>query len=49
MLWTVVVILVGLWLLGAFVANVGSLIHVLLVIAAIVLIYNLITRGRARI
>ena len=46
MLWTIVLILVVLWLLGFFVANVGSLIHVLLVIAVIVVIYNLITRGR---
>lgn len=46
-LWTVVVILLVLWLLGAFVANVGSLVHVLLVIAVVVIIYNLITRGKA--
>ena len=47
MLWTLVVILLVLWLLGAFVANVGSLVHVLLVIAVVVVIYNLITRGKA--
>jgi len=46
-LWTVVVILVVLWLLG-FVLNVAGLagsglIHILLVIAAIVLVYNLMT------
>ncbi len=46
-LWTVVVILVVLWLLG-FVLNVAGLaasglIHILLVIAAIVLVYNLLT------
>jgi hypothetical protein len=47
MLWTLFVILVVLWLLG-FSFNVGGgLIHVLLVIALVVLIYNLITRRRA--
>lgn len=45
MLWTIFVVLVVLWLLG-FIGHVGgSLIHLLLVVAAIVLIYNLI-RGR---
>ena len=47
-LWTVLVILVVLWLIGL-VANIGGgLIHVLLVIAAIVLIYNLIA-GRSTV
>ena len=46
MLWTIFVILVVLWLLG-FSLNVGGgLIHLLLVIAVIVLIYNLITGRR---
>ena len=45
MLWIIVVILVVLWLLGL-VTNVGGgLIHALLVIAAIVLVVNLL-RGR---
>ena len=47
MLWTIFVILVVLWLLGFSFQIGGGLIHVLLVIAVIVLIYNLITRGRA--
>jgi hypothetical protein len=48
MLWTIFVILVVLWLLGFVVFPIGgSLIHLLLVIALIVLIYNLVTRGRA--
>jgi hypothetical protein len=47
LLWTVVVVLVVLWLLG-FVSHVGGgLIHILLVIALIVLIYNLIAGRRA--
>jgi hypothetical protein len=46
MLWTIFVILVILWLLG-FSFNIGGgLIHLLLVIAVIVLIYNLIARRR---
>lgn len=46
MLWTVVVVLVVLWLLG-FIGNLGGdLIHILLVIAAIVLVYNLVVGRR---
>ena len=46
MLWTIIAVLVVLWLLG-FVGGVGgSLIHALLVIAAIVLIYNLVSGRR---
>jgi len=48
-LWAVVVILVVLWLLGLFVANIGPLVHILLVIAVIVLLYNLFVGGRARL
>lgn len=46
MLWTIVVILLVLWLLGAFVMPVGgALIHLLLVIALIVVVVQLI-QGR---
>ena len=46
MLWTIFVILIVLWLLG-FTLNVGGgLIHLLLVIALIVLVFNLITGRR---
>jgi hypothetical protein len=38
--WAIVVILVILWLLGFF-AGVGSLIHLLLVIALIIVVYRL--------
>lgn len=45
-LWTVAVILVVLWLLG-FVLNIaGGLIHILLVIALIVVLYNLFVGRR---
>ena len=47
MLWTILVVLVVLWLLG-FVSNVGgNLIHILLVVAVIVLIYNVVSGRRA--
>ncbi len=46
MLWTILVILVVLWLLGLVGGVGGSLIHALLVIAAVVLIYNLLTGRR---
>ena len=45
MLWTIIVILLVLWLLGLLVHVGGSFIHLLLVIAVIVLIVNLL-RGR---
>ena len=46
MLWTIIVILFILWLLGFTLHVGGSLIHILLVLAVIVLIYNLITGRR---
>ena len=46
LLWTILVVLVVLWLIGL-VANIGGgLIHLLLVVAVIILIYNLITGRR---
>jgi Family of unknown function (DUF5670) len=47
MLWTIFVILLVLWLLGFLTHVGGSLIHLVLVIAAIVLIINLVTGRRA--
>ena len=47
MLWTLFVILLVLWLLGFSFHLAGGLIHILLVVAVIVLIYNLVT-GRRR-
>jgi hypothetical protein len=47
-LWGVVVVLFVLWLLGFLFHIAGGLIHILLIIAAIVLIYNLIAGGRSR-
>jgi hypothetical protein len=48
MLWTIFVVLVILWLLGWLAFHVaGGLIHILLVIALIVLVWNLLTGRRA--
>ncbi len=49
MLYTIVVILLVLWLIGLVAHIGGGLIHLLLVIAAIVLIYNLITGRRTKV
>jgi hypothetical protein len=46
MLWTIIVVLVVLWLLGFSFHIGGSLIHILLVLALIVLVYNLLTGRR---
>jgi hypothetical protein len=46
MLWTIFVVLLVLWLLGFTLHIGGGLIHILIVVAVIVLIYNLITGRR---
>jgi hypothetical protein len=46
MLWTIIVVLLVLWLLGL-IANFGSIIWLLLVIAAIVLVFQLLSGRRA--
>jgi hypothetical protein len=47
MLWTIIVILFVLWLLGVTVVHVGSFIHLLLVIAVVVLIVQLLSGRRS--
>lgn len=47
MLWTIFVILVVLWLLGFSFQIGGGLVHILLVIALVVLVYNLLTGRRS--
>jgi hypothetical protein len=47
MLWTIFAILLILWLLGFSFHIAGSLIHLLLVIAVIVLVINLVSGRRA--
>ena len=46
MLWTIMVILIILWLLGFSLHIGGGLIHLLLVLAVIVLIFNLLSGRR---
>ena len=47
MLWTIIVILFVLWLLGFGLHVGGGLIHIVLVVAVIVLIFNLVSGRRA--
>jgi hypothetical protein len=46
MLWTIVVLLLILWLLGFTMHVAGGLIHVLLVIALVVIVWRLLTGRR---
>jgi len=47
MLWAIFVILLVLWLLGFSLHIAGSLIHILLVVALVVLVINLVSGRRA--
>jgi hypothetical protein len=48
MLWTILVVLLIMWLLGMVSSyTLGGFIHILLVIALVVLVYNLLTGRRA--
>jgi hypothetical protein len=48
MLWTIALVLIILWALGFLVVPIGgSLIHLLLVIALIVIVYQLVTGRRS--
>ena len=49
MLWTIFVILLIMWLLGFSFHVAGSLIHLLLVVAVVVLIVNLLTGRRTAV
>lgn len=46
LLWFIVILLVVLWALGYFVVHLGNLIYLLLVLALIVVVYQLITGRR---
>jgi hypothetical protein len=47
MLWTLIVILAVLWLLGVITSfTAGGLIHILLVVALVVLVFNLLSGRR---
>ena len=47
-LWSVVVVLVVLWLIGFLAHIAGGFVHLLLIVALIVLLYNLFAGRRAR-
>ena len=47
LLWTAIVVLFVLWLLGFVMHFGGGLIHIVLVVAVILVVYNLLTKGRA--
>jgi hypothetical protein len=47
MLWTIVAVLIILWLLGFSLHIAGGLIHLLLVVAVVVIIFNLLSGRRA--
>jgi hypothetical protein len=49
LLWTVIVVLFIFWVLGFFLFHLGSLIHLVIVVAVILLIYNLVTGRGARV
>jgi hypothetical protein len=49
LIWGIIVVLFVLWLLGFAIHIGGSLIHLLIVVAVILLIYNLITGRGARV
>jgi hypothetical protein len=49
MLWTIVVILFILWLLGFSLHVAGGLIHLLLVVAVVIVVFNLISGRRSAI
>ena len=46
MLWTIIAVLLVLWLLGFTVFHLGALIHIVLVVAVIVLVFQLLTGRR---
>jgi hypothetical protein len=48
MLWTIAVVLIVLWILGYFVMHFTSaVIHVLLLVALVLLVYNAVARSRS--
>ncbi len=49
MLWTVFIVLLGLWILGLVTQVAGGMIHLLLVAAAAVALINILPSGRRRV
>lgn len=48
-IWGIIVVLFILWLLGFTIGHLGGIIHLVLVIAVILLIFNLVTGRGARV
>ena len=48
MLWTIIGIILAVWLLGIIFEIGGAVIHVLLIVAALVFVYNIIKNRGAR-
>lgn len=46
-LWIILVVIVAIWLIGLLAEIGGALIHLLLVVALIILVYNLVVGRRA--
>lgn len=49
LIWSVIVILFVLWLAGLLFSIGGAFIHIILVVALALLVFNIITKGRATI
>ncbi len=49
LLWTIIVVLAVLWVLGFALHVGGGLIHILLVVAAVLFVFNLLTGRGARV
>lgn len=47
LIWTIIVVLFVLWLAGFLLHIGGGLIHLVLVVAVVLLVFNLLTKGRA--
>ncbi len=47
MLWTILVVLLVLWVLGFAFSGLGNIVHLLLVVALVILVINLVTGRRA--
>lgn len=48
-LWAIIVALLIFWVIGAFFANLGQIVWIALVVAVILIVYNLLTSGRAEV
>ncbi|MEN0644233.1 lmo0937 family membrane protein [Alkalicoccobacillus gibsonii] len=46
MLWTILLIILGVWLVGVIFRIAGGFIHLLLIVAAIVLVYKLLVKRK---